>query len=742
MCPVSDKGRILRVALPVHIPKTFDYLPPADADASEPAPGIRVEVPFGRRKLMGVVTAIVEDSDIDPSRLRPVHAVLDAKPLLRQTDLKLLHWASRYYHHPVGEVIAAAFAAPLRRGDSSDLALEKCLFPAETTSGEETDAKPPRRTPRQAALLKLLAESPEGLSPASLAALNFDARTSTPLVRKGWAVWREVRAEPSAQAGTPISPPLALNPEQADAVAAVRAALGGFAAFLLEGITGSGKTEVYLQLVAEVVARGQQAMVLVPEISLTPQLEARFRARLAAPLAVFHSGLADEARQRAWLAMQRGEISILLGTRSAVFTPMKHPGLILLDEEHDGSFKQQERFRFSARDVAVMRASLEGVPVLLGSATPSLESLHNAALGRYRHLRLSQRAGGASEPTFRLLDIRGLYLREGISPLLAGRIADTLARGEQALLFVNRRGFAPTLICHACGWVAQCRHCDANLVIHLGDNHLRCHHCGYRQALPQACGQCGKTDLRPLGLGTERVEAALAELFPDARIARLDRDSTSRKGQLAHILGEVRDGRVDLLIGTQMLAKGHHFPGVTLVGIVNVDAGLFSTDFRAGEHTAQLIMQVAGRAGREERPGLVLLQTRHPEHPQLQRLVSEGYGACARAIAKEREDAGLPPYAYQALWRAEATRAEPPTDFLNRIAALASQMSPEPLQVLGPVPAPMARRAGHQRFQLLLQSPQRKILHATLDRLLETVAEWPESRRLRWSLDVDPMDLY
>ena len=740
MCPESDHPTILRIAVPVHLWETFDYLPPADVDPAALCPGLRVEAPFGRRNLQGMVMEVVRDSDIDPARLRPVHAVLDREPLLREVDMQLLRWASRYYHHPIGEVVATALAAPLRRGESSQLGLEKRLFVAASHPAENPAVRPPKPTSRQKALLQLLADSPEGLTPPGLAVRGFDTRTCNSLVGKRLAEWREISNDSLAM--RKFAQPLRLNPQQEEAVAAVRAALGGFAAFLLEGITGSGKTEVYLHLVAEVVARGQQALVLVPEISLTPQLEARFRARLTAPMVVFHSGLSDEARQRAWLAMQRGEASILLGTRSAVFTPMRHPGLILLDEEHDGSFKQQERFRFSARDVAVMRASLEKVPILLGSATPSLESLYNAEQGRYRHLRLTMRAGGAAEPGFRLVDIRGLHLREGISPVLAGRIAETLERGEQALLFVNRRGFAPTLICHACGWVAQCRHCDANLVIHYGDNQLRCHHCGYLQVLPQACSQCGKTDLRPLGLGTERVESALAEMFPDKRIARLDRDSTRRKGQLEQVLENVREGRVDLLIGTQMLAKGHHFPGVTLVGIVNVDAGLFSTDFRAGEHTAQLIMQVAGRAGREERPGLVLLQTRHPEHPQLQRLVGAGYAACARELAQDRREAGLPPYAYQALWRAEARVPDPPSEFLGRIAVETQRIGAGQVLALGPVPAPLTRRAGQMRFQLLLQAPRRKTLHRLLDGLLQNIAQWPESGKLRWSLDVDPMDLY
>jgi primosomal protein N' (replication factor Y) len=735
--------KVLKIAVPVPVREVFDYLPPDAADLGALRPGMRIEVPFGQRRKIGVLVDIAEASEVDPRRLKHALAVLDEAPLLSAGDLKLLAWASRYYHHPIGEAIASAFTVLLRKGESAAPETVRRLCPAGLGGIDAEEAV--RRAPRQAALLHLLREAPDGLAPSGLAGLDWDWRgAAESLVRKGLAVWRDGAAQPLSAAGAmPRSAPLRLNADQEAAVAAVTAALGTYRAFLLDGVTGSGKTEVYLQLAQEVLARGQQVMVLVPEISLTPQLEARFRARFPVPVAVFHSGLADTERRRTWLGMQRGETAILLGTRSAVFTPMKSPGLIVLDEEHDASFKQQDGFRFSARDVAVMRANLLKVPVLLGSATPSLESVCNARQGgRYRLLQLPGRAGGAVPPSFRLLDIRGQRLVEGISSRLAAHISETLARGEQALLFVNRRGFAPTLICHACGWVAQCRCCDANLVIHAGDGRLRCHHCGYEQALVRVCTGCGDSELHPLGLGTERIEAALAELFPEARVARIDRDSIRRKSQLHRVLDDIHAGRIDILVGTQMLAKGHHFPGVTLVGIVNVDAGLYSTDFRAGERTAQLIMQVAGRAGREERPGSVVLQTRHPDHPLLQSLVREGYSAFARACAEERKAAELPPFAYQALWRAESPTPEAPSRFLKGLAELAGRISEPSLRVLGPAPAPLARRAGRYRYQLLLQSAQRGTLHGAVERLLTAVSELPESGRVRWSIDIDPVDLY
>ncbi|BBL73082.1 primosomal protein N' [Methylomagnum ishizawai] len=735
--------KVLRIAVQAPLRSLFDYLPPAGVDPAALRPGVRVQVPFGPRRRIGVLLEIADASELDPARLKPVLAVLDPEPLLSADDLALLAWASRYYHYPIGEALALAFAPLLREGQSAAPETVRVLCPAGPGgAGAEALVK---RSPRQAELLRLLREHPAGLPPAILAGLDGGKHAATALVGKGLALWREQAAQVAA-AGTGTvhspAPPLALNPGQAAAVARVLEALGGFRAFLLDGVTGSGKTEVYLRLAGEVLARGGQVMVLVPEISLTPQLEARFRARFPDPLAVYHSGLAAGERRRAWLAMQRGEAAILLGTRSAVFMPMRAPGLIVLDEEHDASFKQHDGFRFSARDVAVMRAHLLKIPVVLGSATPSLESLHNVRQGRYQRLHLPERAGGAAPPLFRLLDIRGQRLVEGLSSQLLSEIGQTLGRREQVLLFVNRRGFAPTLICHACGWVAQCGCCDANLVIHFGEDRLRCHHCGHEQALVRACAQCGDSELRPLGLGTERIEAALEERFPEARVARIDRDSTRRKGSLHQLLDDIHAGRVDILVGTQMLAKGHHFPKVTLVGIVDVDGGLHSTDYRAGERTAQLIMQVAGRAGREDRPGSVLLQTRQPGHPLLCSLIREDYAGFAEVCAAERAAAGLPPFGYQALWRAESAEADRPARFLAGLAEFAGRMQAPSLQVLGPVPAPLARRAGRHRAQLLLQSPRRGELHGAVEALLDAIPELLAGCRVQWSMDIDPVDVY
>ena len=731
---------VLKVAVPFPIRRVFDYLPPEDTQLSGLYPGIRILVPFGRGKTVGYLLEASADSDVASSRLKRALAVLDDSTLLSAVDCRILGWASRYYHHPIGEVFAAAFPVLLRQGRSASKEAECFLCLSE--QGRCMLSPPPGRAPRQAFLMELLKSREQGIPLAELAALDWDWRKpARALVEKGWACFGEIAATPSALSTCPTAPALQLNAAQQAAVADVDQALGSYRAFLLEGVTGSGKTEVYLRLVARVLDRGEQAMILLPEISLTPQLEARFRARFSVPIVVFHSGLNETERCRAWLAVQRGDAPILLGTRSAVFTPMRRPGLIILDEEHDASFKQQEGFRFSARDVAVRRAQQLQIPVLMGSATPSLESLLNVRRRRYRHLRLPERASASCQPTFRLIDIRAQRLREGLSPALIARIGETLARGEQALLFLNRRGFAPTLTCHACGWVAGCRRCDANLVMHARDRRLRCHHCGYEQALLTACPDCRTQDLRPLGLGTERVEQALAETFPKARVARIDRDSMRRKGSLEKVLGDILAGRIDILLGTQMLAKGHHFPDVTLVGILDVDAGLYSTDFRAGERTAQLIVQVAGRAGRENRPGSVVLQTRHPDHPLLRRLILEGYPGFAAAALEERQEAELPPFTHQALWRAEAGKAEVPMRLLERIRDLAQELNPGSVNVLGPAPAPMPRQAGRHRCQLLFQCSARGPLHKLVEHLLQRLSELPESKRARWSLDIDPADL-
>lgn len=736
---------ILRIAVPSPLYRTFDYLPPPDCDTAVLRPGVRVRVPFGRRHAIGFLIEIGDRTELNPDALRPAQTVLDAQPVLSAEVLALLQWARRYYHHPPGDVFAAALPALLRQGES--VTRPKTPPPRWRIAAAGRDALTAaatlRRAPSQRLLLGHLANHPDGVVAESLRSV----------VRNGPAILRALRekgwAETIAPVETeiPLDPPLArhrpptLNDAQAAAVAAVAAELDRFQVFLLEGITGSGKTEVYLRLIEAVLALGRQALVLVPEIGLTPQLLARFRERLPGPLAVLHSGLGDRERLNAWLLARDGIASVVVGTRSAVFAPLRKPGLIIVDEEHDTSFKQQEGFRYHARDLAVIRGQQSGVPVVLGSATPALESRYNVQRGRYRPLSLPERVGGGGEPPIEILDMRRQPLTEGLSRPLLERIRAHLARDEQVLLFLNRRGFAPVLFCHECGWLSQCRHCDARMTLHLRQSRLICHHCGDNRPVDVACPICGSVDLRALGHGTERLETALRREFPDVGITRMDRDSTRRRGSLEALLADIQAGGRRLLIGTQMLAKGHHFPDVTLVGIVDADQGLYGIDFRASERMAQLILQVAGRAGRADKPGAVIIQTHHPDHPLLRVLVSQGYPAFATAALAERQAALLPPFAHQALLRAEAADPEQATAFLRAARAAADPIA-DGLELLGPAPAPMERRAGRYRAQLLLQAVRRQDLHRFLDLWISRLRARNNDHRVRWSLDVDPIELY
>jgi primosomal protein N' (replication factor Y) len=538
---------------------------------------------------------------------------------------------------------------------------------------------------------------------------------------------------------TPIAGP-PLNAEQTTVIEEIAVQFGQFAPTLLEGITGSGKTEVYLALIKQTVARGEQTLVLVPEIGLTPQTLRRFRERLDARIEVMHSGLGDGERTRAWLAAARGEADVVIGTRSAVFAPLPRAGLIVVDEEHDASYKQQEGWRYSARDLALVRGRALSVPVVLGTATPSLETLANVEAGRYRKLHLFARPGAARLPQFHLVDLRGKPLQHGLARETIAALRACVERGEQALVFRNRRGYSPVLTCHQCGWHAACARCDKPLTWHRGAARLRCHHCGAEQRVPPACTQCGNANLAPQGLGTERLEESLAELFPDTPLVRIDRETTRRRNALDELLDALARDRAALIVGTQMLAKGHDLPNLTLVVIVGVDEGLFSVDFRAEERLAQLIVQVAGRAGRALKPGQVWLQTHHPDHPLLRSVLGHGYAAAAQRLLRERREAGLPPFAHLALLRADAPQQDQVDKFLHAAANLAAH--PDGVSLLGPMPAPMPRRAGLQRGQLLLSADERTRLHAFLPDWIASVRTLREVRRVRWSLDVDPADLY
>ena len=729
---------IYQVAVPAPLYRLFDYLAPSEVGV--PAVGARVRVPFGKRELVGVVLGTAPESDLPHARLKRIARVLDAAPLLPASFLKLLAWAAEYYHHPVGEVVAAALPAWLRAGRAA--AVEGVRLWSLSAAGRAADPAALARAPAQRRLLEALARAPAGLEAEALENISPRWRAAlNALSARGWIevqVHDRLAASPAA-----IQPPPQPNAAQQAAVEAVTGALGGYQCFLLHGVTGSGKTEVYLRLIERALAQGRQTLVLAPEIGLTPQLIERFQRRFNAPIAVLHSALADQERLRAWLLARDGTAPIVLGTRSAVFAPFKNLGLIIVDEEHDTSYKQHEGFRYSARDVAVMRAARENIPVVLGSATPALESLNNARVGTYRLLTLPDRTGGAGMPRVAVLDMRRLKPAEGLSHPLRAALAERLARGEQSLLFLNRRGFAPVWMCHGCGWTAPCARCDARLIYHRESRKLKCHHCGAEAPLADKCPHCGAAGLHPLGEGTERIEAALTKFFPAARIERIDRDSTRRKGALEEKLKRVHAGEADILVGTQMLSKGHDFPSVTLVGVLNADQGLYSADFRSGERLFQQIMQVAGRAGRADKPGEVLIQTWHPEHPVFAALARHDYGAFADYALAERRATDYPPYSHLALLRAESTRPGAALRFLAEARMRARAPAQESsVQVLEPMPAPMEKRAGRHRAQLLVQCKHRKALHGFLGQWVAQLAELKFGKQVRWSLDVDPVDMY
>ncbi len=735
---MSVAPRVARVAVPVALARHFDYL--LLAGEPVPLPGMRVRVPFGRREAIGVILGVSAGSDVPRAKLKTLGRVLDAEPLLPATLMELLTWASAYYHHPIGEVMAAALPVLLRRGAAPASAGEKHYSLSE--AARDLPPETFKRSPVQQRLIQALREHPEGLNAAALAQVAGNWRDAVKrLDARGFIRVTERPSLSSKPADRHSTPQLSAAQEAAGK--AIREATGGFQSLLLHGVTGSGKTEVYLCAIEDVIACGGQVLVLVPEIGLTPQLVARFEGRLNAPVAVMHSGLNDSERLCAWLTVRTGQAAVVIGTRSAVFTPMPRLKLIIVDEEHDTSFKQQDGFRYHARDVAIKRARLEGVPIVLGSATPALESLHNAQQGRYRLLSLPERAGTAQPPRVILLDLKRLKLNEGLSPPLIEALHARLERKEQSLLFLNRRGFAPVLMCHDCGWLAPCKRCDARLTIHQRSRQLRCHHCGAEAPLPATCPVCASGNLYGIGAGTERIEAALTRLFPQARIERIDRDSTRRKGSLSAALKRVHDGEADILVGTQMLAKGHDFPNLTLVGVLNADQGLYSTDFHSEERLVQQLVQVTGRAGRATKPGEVLIQTFHPDNPAFAALAHHDYHEFGSYALAERQAAHYPPFAYFALLRAESPSLGVALAFLRSAHGLAENLvEAEFVQLMDAVAAPMERRAGRYRAQLLVQAGARKALHEFLKAWLAQLETERLGRKVRWSLDVDPMEMY
>ncbi len=676
-----SKANIIRIALFTPIHRLFDYLPPEKCSAFI-EPGMRVKIPFGNSQRIGMVIEVAHHSEYSHAKLKRIDEVLDQEPLFQSSLLKLFRWASEYYHCSLGGVMEAALPTWLRKG------------------------KP----------------------------LSVLGKKSKPQPISQDQNHKEKDAEVTQ-----------LNNDQKQAVTSICASLQYYKPFLLEGVTGSGKTEVYMQVIEHCLAKKLQALVLVPEIGLTPQMLARFESRFKVPIAVLHSSISEKNRAEAWSMAKEGQAPIVIGTRSSAFTPLKDPGVFIIDEEHDASFKQQDGFRYSARDLMVMRAHLEQCPVVLGSATPSLETLQNARSGRYTRLLLPTRAGKAQLPQIQILDIRHKKLDEGLSAQFIAAMKSHLEQKGQVLLFLNRRGFAPVLMCFDCGFVAECKRCDAKLTLHFQSQKLRCHHCESSSHVYDRCPNCHHRNIFPLGFGTERVEAVLKRYFPDKEIIRIDRDSTSKKGNMLESLRRVHNQEAQILLGTQMLAKGHHFPNVTLVGILDIDQALFSNDFRSTERLGQLITQVAGRAGRSERLGQVLLQSCHPEHPLLRILIAKGYTHFAEHLLLERRSSVLPPFSYHALIRSETKKNTESFQFLKHLKMFAQQIIEKhkiSLHMLGPVSAPMEKKDGKYRAQLLLQSEKRSQLQALMSAILEHIETKPPARSVRWSFDIDPIDMF
>jgi primosomal protein N' (replication factor Y) len=731
----------LKLAIPAPLRRHFDYLPPVGITAEtlqQWQPGMLIRVPFGQQEVVGVLLEKNSSSTVAAHQLKPAIAAVEQHPTLAADVMALCSWAAEYYQCPPGEAFHTALPVLLRQGEPALLRGETCY--RLTTEGKGLPLGALKRAPRQAALLEVLQDR-DYLSRTELDALGISLTHINTLIKKNLAESFELVAEAVIPPQILREQPLVLSEEQATALE--RITFHNFQASLLDGATGSGKTEIYLQAITQVLNAGKQALVLVPEIGLTPQTLARFQRRFTLPIVALHSGMTDRERLEAWLKARSGAARIIIGTRSAIFTPLAEPGIIIIDEEHDASFKQQDGFRYSARDLAVVRAKHLDIPLLLGSATPSLETLFNGSTGRYQHLRLTQRAGNARKPEIQLLDIRAKTLHEGFAAETLAAIATEISARNQVLVFLNRRGYAPTLECHDCGWLANCNHCDTRITLHQVPHHLHCHHCGHQRPVPRRCPACHSSQLNPLGQGTERSESALQQAFPQTRILRVDRDSTRTRNAMNNLLTEVHSGEPCILVGTQMLAKGHHFPDVTLVVIIDADAGLFSTDFRGPERMGQLLLQVAGRAGRAEKAGRVILQSHHVEHPLVQTLMFDGYHAFAECILHERQVTQLPPYRYLALLRAESKRPELALDFLRLARHRAEQVqaaSPD-LHYLGPLPAMLERRGDRFRYQLQFNSAQRKPLQRLLKELALQLEQEAIGKRVRWAIDVDPQEM-
>lgn len=708
----------------------FDYV----CDGLKPVIGARVWVPFRNRIRLGLVVGF-ESTDIPASKLKSIDSIIDEKPLLSAEMLALCHWMSRYYYASLSEVIGQALPKSYRQGDCSKLA--KRVYYQLTMSPEQAYQQVKKQSSRQRLLIDFLARKAEPVSKKQIVEAGFHVCLLNALLKTDILCVLEQEDLPEKSTAI-LEQPLLLNKEQHIAVETISERLSSYHAFLLYGVTGSGKTEVYLQTIARVLALGRQVLVLVPEIGLTPQLLNRFTARFSEPMVVIHSDLNDTQRKQAWQLACDDKVKLVIGTRSAIFTPMPALGLIIIDEEHDASLKQMDGVRYHARDTALMRAYTKHIPIILGSATPSLESLHNCELKKYTLLRLQQKAINSVPLHYSVVDLRNQRLQQGFASTTLNTIRNHLSQNNQVLVFINRRGFAPILFCHQCGWMADCRACDSHLTFHRATHYLLCHHCGHRQNVPDHCPDCNGKEVLPVGVGTQRAYDFLSQQFPDSMCVRIDRDEIQKKRVLEQRLEQIKQGHATLIVGTQMLAKGHHFPRLTLVVVLEADNGLYNQDFRALENLGQLLTQVAGRAGRAQFPGQVLIQTHVPQHPIFNTLIQQGFDCFAKNLLALRQQAALPPYHFLAVLRVQGRNESVLLQFLCDVK---QRLDNALAMILGPAPAPLARKANYHRMQLLINAASRQNRHIVLTQLHNWLTMNKQNRNVRWSIDVDPMDL-
>ncbi len=735
---VTENLAVWRVAVRSPLPQLFDYLPPLGEDSESPQPGTRVLIPFGRRKLIGLVVETAQESFLPTHQLKHAFAVLETCPSLSAHLMRLATWCSDYYHFPLGEVLQTMLPGHLRHAKPPGA--KQVAWRLTELGRNSLTVK--MRSQKQQGCLAWLGEQRALVTTQQVQEQGFSSAILRILLVKGLVEKDCVQRQDDIGEMPPLvdvvtSQPHTLNDAQAKAVAAITGA-NGYETFLLDGVTGSGKTLVYLHAIEQCLAQQGQVLVLVPEIGLTPQTITRFQAHLRVPIGVWHSHMTDAERYRTWQQAKSGKLQVVIGTRSAVFCDMPKLAMIIIDEAHDPSFKQQSSLRYLANDVARVRAHDFGIPVVLGSATPPLSLL---IAGKYpiHRLRLKERAGVALKPAWSLIDLRGLPVKSGLSEPLLAKMASHLAAGHQVLVFLNQRGYSPALICHQCGEAATCQRCDAKMTLHEHPKRLLCHHCGAHQRDHHRCQSCGSVDLFAAGVGTGRLEQALRQHFPKVSLLRIDRDSVRKKGTLDKMLSDIHSNQYKLLVGTQMLAKGHDFPNLTMVAVVNMDDAFFSADFHAIERLGALMVQVAGRAGRADKPGEVVVQTHQPQHPLLQLLVQNGYHAFAEALLQERKALGLPPYGYMALIRASSPNPDYPLQVLQ--ALVKQTPNTTGVKCVGPLASPMARRAGQYRVQLLIWTDVRKQRHQYLLNARAFLQRLPLAKKVRWSIDVDPIDM-